>query len=101
MKTLLIAAALLAFPTAPAFAQNSVTIHYNTAKLTTAAGRAALQRQVKLAAVRACGTDRVPGSALPSSQVRACYKNAAMAARPQVERAIALANRGADVASAR
>lgn len=99
MKTLLIAAALLVVPAAPAFAQDSTIVRYAPGELTTAAGRASLQRRLKQAVVRVCGPDGVAGSTLPNAKVRACYKTAAEAARPQVDRAIALASRGAEVAS--
>ena len=98
MKTILIAA-LLAVPAAPAFAQDSVHVAYNTRELATAAGREKLQRRVQRAVVRVCGTDRVPGTMLPDHVVRSCYKTTADRARPQVDRAIALANRGTEVAS--
>ncbi|WP_163980872.1 UrcA family protein, partial [Raoultella ornithinolytica] len=85
--------AALAVPAVPAFAQNRVKVSYRSGELATATGRAALHRRVNHAAARACGDDRVPGSILPSRAVRACHKIAVEAARPQVDRAIALANR--------
>jgi UrcA family protein len=101
MMKFVIAAALVAVPTVPALAQQTAHVAYKADELVTASGRAALQRRVKVAVVQVCGTDRVPGSMLVNSKVRACYRTATASARPQVERAIALAARGSEVASAR
>lgn len=98
MKIILIAAAL-AVPAVPAFAQNSVKVSYRAGDLITAEGRQALHRRVNRAVVRVCGDHRAAGSLLHSPGVRACHRVAAETARPQVDRAIALANRGVEVAS--
>ena len=98
MKIILIAAAL-AVPAVPAFAQNSVQVSYRAGDLTTAEGRQALHRRVNRAVVRVCGDHRAAGSLLHSPGVRACHRGAAETARPQVDRAIALANRGIEIAS--
>ncbi|MDF2384608.1 UrcA family protein [Nostoc ellipsosporum NOK] len=98
MKIFLIAAAL-AVPAAPALAQRSVKISYRAGALATAEGRQALHRRVNRAVVHVCGDDRATGSMLSNPAVRACHRQAAAAARPQVDRAIALANRGVEIAS--
>lgn len=101
MKMFVIAAALAAVSAVPAIAQETVHVAYKSNELASPSGRKALQRRVKVAIVQVCGTDRVPGSMLPSGKARACYRSSAASARPQVERAIALAARGAEMASAR
>ncbi|NIJ63313.1 UrcA family protein [Sphingomonas leidyi] len=98
MKIFLIAAAL-AVPIAPALAQSSVKVSYRASALATAEGRQALRRRVNRAVVHVCGDDRAAGSMLSNPAVRACHGQATAAARPQVDRAIALANRGVEVAS--
>jgi UrcA family protein len=100
MVRFLLAGALLAGAVqAPAFADSRVIVSYDPAALSTAKGRQALDRRVARAVIRVCGDGRVTGSVLISPEVRKCRETAAAAARPQVERAIALAVRPTDVAS--
>jgi UrcA family protein len=96
MKTILLAAAF-ALPAVPALAQDSVHVPYVANELATAAGRKALERRVDGAVVQVCGYDRAPGALLPNRAVRACYKAASDNARPQIDRAIALAARSTEV----
>lgn len=100
MYRLLIASALLGgVANMPARADNRVNISYDRASLVTAEGRRALERRVARAVVRVCGDARVTGSLVTNPEVRKCRVAAAAAARPQVERAVALAVRPADMAS--
>ncbi len=85
MKTVLrssLAAAMVAgFLTAtPAIAQDaemtvSSTIEYNDLDLSTQEGQETLHARLRLAARYVCGMDiEVPGSRLPSTQARVCYR---------------------------
>lgn len=91
------AAALLglALTAAPALAaeKTQIRVEYADLDLTSADGQRTLERRLDVAARNACGMDQhATGSRLPSSQARACYKQATDRAHDVMATAIDNAN---------
>lgn len=98
MKTLVtLAAAAVAFSAIPCQAQSpadgTVLVPYGDLNLASASGAAALERRIKAAANRICGTEQAPGLAETLS-VQGCRDDVFESARPQISKALAMNGSG-------